>query len=438
MAYVNAYLQFYAAIIMAIILVGNLFHNLHSTENSVRVFYLMLFFDVIMLAAGSADNYLLYSPASFHPMAEPVAAGISDFLYFMIIGHFTVYLDLFNRPEGYKAGIWSKAVLIIGALSGIFWFVSDFSGSIYSQSADALTYGPMYYIGQAGGYLMTAITIGILISRIGKFKRDEAFSFVLFIAGPLIGSLIRNWFKDIILMPLLVTLSLVVIQVFVQGRRELIIKQQQVELSEMRNDLLLSRMKPHFIYNVLNTIYALCDISVEEAKNAIAMFARYLRTNLVDLDSHRLISFEEEIEHVENYLAIEKLRFGDKLKVTYDIKISDFLIPPLTLQAIVENAVRHGIEKKSEGGSVSITTRRTDENILITVKDTGVGFDISDEIRTDSKDTKRKHIGIYSASYRLKSLCGGKLVLDSKEGEGSCATIMIPADREIKRENTGS
>jgi sensor histidine kinase YesM len=185
-------------------------------------------------------------------------------------------------------------------------------------------------------------------------------------------------------------------------------------------------MKPLFIYNGLHSIWAACDHSVDEAKRAIALFAQYLRTSLVDLDSHKLIPFEEEIKYVENYVEIEKIRFGDRLEVKYNIEATDFMVPPLCLQAIVENAVKHGIEKKIGGGTITISSVEDERNIIVTVADNGVGFSDEDAAQNERKNDKRKHVGIYAATHRLENLCGGKLEYNSKKGEGTTAIITIP------------
>ncbi len=426
MAYVNMYIQIYAAIILAIILIGNLAVNLDVRDKNVRVFYLMLFFGILMLFTGGCDNYLLLSETKNNTMLESFAAGVSDFSYFMVIGLFALYLDTYDRAGGYRVSIIAKAVLIICFINGIFWFVSDFSGSIYTQSYEALNHGPMYYIGQVGGYITTIMTIIILITRIKSFKRHETVAFIVFLAGPLIGSLIRGFFKHITLMPVMVAISLMIIQVFVQNAKELLFRHTIVEMSEMRTDLLMSRMKPHFIYNVLNSIYVLCDHSVDEAKRAIALFAQYLRTSMVDLDSHKLIPFDEELKYVENYVEIEKIRFGERLDVKYDIEARDFEIPPLCMQALVENAIKHGIEKKVGGGTITVSSKEDARNFTVTIADNGVGFNDDEILQNEKKNDKRKHVGIYAASYRLENLCGGKLEYDSKRGEGTTATITIP------------
>ncbi len=426
MAYVNTYIQLYTAIILAIILAGNFLFVQEVRQKSVTVFYIMLVFGITMLLAGSADNFLLLPISKDRPILDSLMAGISDISYFLVIGLFTIYLDMYEQPDGYRISIPAHVAFFVSAITGVFWFVSDFTGSIYTQDAEALTKGTWYYFGQVGGYITTLITICILIRKARALKRHEVIAFIAFIAGPLIGSLLKGYLKYVTLMPLMVALSLVIIQVFVQGARESYYRQQMIEMSKMRTDLLMSRMKPHFIYNVLNTIYALCDSSVDEAKRAISLFANYLRTSLVDLDSHKLISFEEELSHVENYLEIEKIRFGDKLIIKTDIKTTDFQVPPLSIQAIVETAVRHGIEKKVEGGTLTISSDEDAENITVTIADTGAGFEDIEKLQNEKKGAKRKHIGMYSSSYRIEKLCGGTVSYVSKKDEGTTATIIIP------------
>ncbi|MCR5487118.1 MAG: histidine kinase [Lachnospiraceae bacterium] len=417
MAYINTYLQLYAAIVMVIMLVGNLFGKYHM-DSCRKLFYDLLGFDIVMLLAGSADNYVLIRLGDETGMLmHAVFAGISDFSYFMVLGLFTLYVDIYAKGGKGRADGIAYVGAAVALAYGIFWFVSDFWGIIYTQNAVALTFGPLYVAGQVGGYVAGLIAILILFRYRRIYTLGEKIGFALFVFIPLLGSIFKYVFSDIILMPLLVTISIIIIQYFIQISRELVYSRQQTEMAKMQTDLLLSRMKPHFIYNVLNTIYALCDSSAEQAKKAIVAFSQYLRKSLVDIDSHELITFEDELNHVENYLMIEKLRFADQLEIEYDIREKDFLVPPLALQAVVENAVRHGIEKKPGGGRLLISTYRAEGAWHIMVKDTGAGFDAGPDIAsiTEGKDG-RKHVGLYSASARLKELCKGSLTIKSRPG----------------------
>ncbi|MBQ1267092.1 MAG: histidine kinase [Proteobacteria bacterium] len=201
----------------------------------------------------------------------------------------------------------------------------------------------------------------------------------------------------------------------------------QLELQESRISIMLSQMQPHFIFNTLNTIYHLCEIDPETARSTIKSFATYLRNNIDNLNRSEMIHFDQEMSFVEAYLNIEKVRFDDELQITFDMPVTNFKLPVLTVQPIVENAVKHGTSKKEGVSSLFITTRETDTSYEIEIRDTGVGFDT-----TCHHDDAHKHIGIDSVRQRLKNLCDGTLTIESKIGEGTTATISIPKKEETQ------
>ncbi len=412
-----------------ILLVGDLLSNSRS-DKSIRIFYVMLLFDIVMLLAGGIDSIILIYMEGTDSLsqAHAIFSGISDLTYFYVLGFFVLYIDMYSRDEVRRVDAIAWIGAVISFIYGVLWFLSDFFGIIYTMDAEGVVPGPLYLAGQVGGYVAGFITILILIVRWRSFNTIEKVGFAAFILIPLIGSYLKGVFSGINIMPLLVTISLVIIQIYVQNTRDMYYIRQQTELEKLHTDLLMNRLKPHFVNNVLNSIYALCDVSAEQAKDAIAKLSRYLRVSLINMDSDRLIFFEEELEHTENYLAIEKLRFGDQLEVIFDIKEQDFLIPALTLQTIVENAVRHGIEKKPGGGRITISTAYEKDGYTVTVNDTGAGFAAED---TDyltgivSDENGRKHVGLYSTAYRVKSLCGGSLAVKSAPGEGTTVIIKL-------------
>ena len=138
------------------------------------------------------------------------------------------------------------------------------------------------------------------------------------------------------------------------------------------------------------------------------------------MSSSYLVSFDEDIEFVQNYLKLEKRRFGDRLTVEYDIQVTNFHIPLLTLQPLVENAVRHGISKRPEGGTIRITTRELEDSYSVLLEDNGVGFDT-----TKAPDDSREHVGLSNVRTRLIALCGGSLTVHSVPGEGTTVEIRI-------------
>ena len=195
----------------------------------------------------------------------------------------------------------------------------------------------------------------------------------------------------------------------------------ELRLQENQISIMLSQIQPHFLYNTLNSIYQLCETNPMRARFMVNSFSEYLRNNLSSLEETGLITFETELSHVNTYLDIEKVRFEDTLEIEYDINCMDFSLPVLTVQPIVENAVKHGTSKKRGGGRVRISTEDDGQDYVITVSDTGCGFD-PDVPKNDGK----RHVGIENVRQRLANMCSGSLTIESKVGEGTVATIRIP------------
>jgi len=209
-------------------------------------------------------------------------------------------------------------------------------------------------------------------------------------------------------------------------------KQEQItdlenELLQSQISVMLSQIQPHFIYNALNVIRGLCHIDPEMASEAIDEFSGYLQGNLESLIINRPVTFERELRHVKLYLSLEKKRFNERLNVVYDIGIDNFQIPALTLQPIVENAVRHGVTKREEGGTVIIRTEESDRDVIITVIDDGIGF-----VSGSLNKGERIHIGIANVKKRLLAMCNGRLCINSEPGAGTTVIITIPKEGCMK------
>ena len=239
------------------------------------------------------------------------------------------------------------------------------------------------------------------------------------------GSLITKFvFFALFIMVLFIVLLVVPSHINATARaKELEIEQKLLkqELQEKRISTMLSQMKPHFIFNTLNTIYHLCDLDPAKAKSTISSFSMYLRNNINNLEQSEMIHFEKELSFINVYLDIEKVRFDDELQIVYDIGVSNFKLPVLTVQPIVENAVKHGTSKKEGISYLYISTRETDAFYEIEIRDTGVGFDTSIH-----PNDGRKHIGVSNVRQRLATLCNGTLTIESTPDVGTTAIIKIP------------
>lgn len=229
--------------------------------------------------------------------------------------------------------------------------------------------------------------------------------------------------------------ALSVILQFIQLVRTIHIRSQrsaklEYELLQSRIAVMLSQIQPHFLFNTLNDIRFLYRESPAQAEEALVCFTRYLRSNMDSLTQTNLIPFGQELSHVQNYINIEKIRFGDRLKVDFAIGCTQFFIPVLTVQPLVENAIRHGVTKKREGGTVTIRTFEDAFGFVIEVCDDGVGFDPA----LPGCDGQT-HTGILNVRTRLENMCGGSLEITSRAGEGTTSIVRIP--KEHHHENTG-
>ena len=195
------------------------------------------------------------------------------------------------------------------------------------------------------------------------------------------------------------------------------------ELSQSRISTMMSQIRPHFIYNTLGSIEQLCELDPKKAGELVHNFAKYLRGNFGELDNPKPILMSQEMEHVHHYINIESVRFPD-MTFSFEMNSEDFCLPALTVQPLVENAIKHGLMKLEKGGSISVISYETDTEYCISVEDDGVGFD------TSKLFDEKKHIGIRNIRDRLNVMVGGTLEIESTQGVGTKVLIRIPKEAE--------
>ena len=201
-------------------------------------------------------------------------------------------------------------------------------------------------------------------------------------------------------------------------RRQREITRQQLEIAHQRASVMVLQMRPHFIYNTMTSIYCLCGQDPQLARQVVMDFATYLRKNFTAIASAAPIPFASELEHARAYLSVEQALYEDSLFVEYDTPHTFFRVPALTLQPIVENAVKHGRNAYAGPFHISVRTRKTDSGSEIVVADDGRGF--------TPPDDEEPHIAIKNILQRLEIMCGGSLTIAPNEGGGTVVTVMIP------------
>ena len=187
---------------------------------------------------------------------------------------------------------------------------------------------------------------------------------------------------------------------------------------------MMSQIRPHFIYNTLGSIEQLCYLDPPKAGELVHNFAKYLRGNFGELDNPKPILMSQEMEHVHYYISIETVRFPD-MTFSFEMNDNDFHNPALTIQPIVENAIKHGLMKLPKGGTIRLVSYETDTHYCVLVEDDGVGFD------TGVLLDERKHVGIRNIRERLKAMVSGTLEIESTVGVGTKVLITIP--KEVRK-----
>ena len=193
------------------------------------------------------------------------------------------------------------------------------------------------------------------------------------------------------------------------------------QLAESRISTMMSQIRPHFIYNTLGSIEQLCEVDPPKAGELVHNFAKYLRGNFGELDNPKPILMSQEMEHVHYYISIERVRFPD-MTFSFEMRSEDFSLPALTVQPLVENAIKHGLMKLQKGGTIRVISYETETDHCICVEDDGVGFDTSELL------DEKKHIGIRNIRDRLKVMVGGTLEIESTQQVGTKVLITIPKE----------
>ena len=203
----------------------------------------------------------------------------------------------------------------------------------------------------------------------------------------------------------------------------------QEALKEARFKNSMSQMQPHFLYNALGSIREIILDDPQYASDLVYDFTTHLRACIKAMSNSDLIPFEQELTNINAYVNIEKMRFGDRLKMVYDIKKTDFKIVPLGIQPLVENSIRHGVYKRGKaGGTVTVRSYGDDKgNVVVQVADDGVGFDF-EQVKAEIASGKRDSTGMLNLIFRFEKMLGAKVDIQSKIGVGSTVTVTFPAN----------
>jgi len=307
--------------------------------------------------------------------------------------------------------------------------------------------GMFYYIGEANVYHRSdlfpissyyAFIVGVanaLLAVRGRHKLGKAAfaCMLLYSLLPIVAAILQLGVSGINFAIIMSVMGLVVLFFEMQAHSARVLQRRteqlaraQTEAAENRIAVMVSQIQPHFLFNTLDTIYGLCDEDAALAKDAIASFSRYLRTNLRSLKRTTPVPISVEMEHARTYLELERMSDEGRLRYEIDMQDSDFSVPALSVQTIVENAVKHGLGGVEQGGSVIVRTRSFPNEHTVTIIDDGCGFD------TDAPVDEGAHIGLANTRQRLMAMCGGTMEVESEVGKGTTVVMRIPKKEDEK------
>ena len=413
------------AIIFSSCLIEQIHEKVHEKKGSRSFLYLLSL--VMLTLIADIVAWIGEGKPALHRMTL-ISATVASCICFLAILCFMNYLRLSLYPSN-RAVLAIFSILITIGLASIALLIGNiFCGySSTVNEAGHLVHPPTPMV--IGIHLTFPVLSFIAILLAPPLARGTSrttrFSFILYTICPVIGVVVDLCIHGLSMTYIGFVISILLIYTGIYRQKQRLITSQQ-------SALMLSQINPHFMYNTLSTIAAMCDIEPRQAKKLTLEFSQYLRRNLTSLTSDDLIPFAQEMDHVECYLKIEKARFQECLNVSYSIQCKDFYVPPLSIQPIVENAVRHGITRKAGGGTVQIAAYKVQKYYVIDIRDDGVGFDPKVK-PTDN----RAHVGLENVSSRIHRMCGGRLEVRSVVGSGTRVVIIIPEKNATpKKEET--
>ena len=410
-------------ILVSVVFLGiALFSSLIHIKSS-KIIWL---FGLVVFFAGA---YFLYSSYGISFWSESIVSnttilGVSMMFYMLFFSMIIVYLLKSTRKLGnivvVLLAVSNAVILILPIVSDVFfydtwiWWIGIqlianivLSGCLIKEFVVSRTRARWLYL--AAFLPMTAFAVDVIGTYLAVWK----------------GGLVSKYVFIV-----LFAVAVIMVLKFIPNNINAATKAKELEmekivlnaeLAESRISTMMSQIRPHFIYNTLGSIEQLCDIDPKKAGELVHDFAKYLRGNFGELDNPKPILMSQEMDHVHHYVSIENVRFPD-MTFSFEMNSEDFYIPALTVQPIVENAIKHGLMKLQKGGAIRVVSYETETDYYVSVVDDGVGFDTS--LLLD----ERKHIGLRNIRERLKAMVNGTIEIESTIGVGTKVIIKIPKE----------
>ena len=404
--------------LLAMMLIGIAFSAIMPTLGRWNRRYFLTFFSLLFLyVVVIFIDLILYAGSDTAKAGK--ALVLIEYLFFSVLTLIPIPFLLHCSGETVKGSAVLRAGVALWVLFWILMLGGQYTDVFYYIAPDhQYTRGSLFPLLMAPLALIMLLTIAALFKR-RKQLSNRIFAALLIYLLPTALLIILYMFApvDIFLSLWMVLCAQTMFGLILTDNIEQFVRQQQ-EIAHQRASVMVLQMRPHFIYNTLMSIYSLCNQDPGKARQVTKDFTDYLRKNFTAVASENLIPFSAELEHTRAYLAVEQAQYEEMLTVDYDTPFIRFRLPPLTLQPIAENAVKHGIDPYAGPLHISIRTRQTSDGCEITVENNGPDFNpINDN---------EPHIALANIRQRLRMMCGGKLNITPRDGGGTMVKVTIP------------
>ena len=381
--------------------------------------YFITFFSVLLIYAGIISiDMMIYDNPEMASLLRVIA--ISEYLCFSVLTVMPMPLLLHCCGEKQLNSVLLRAQIMMWCVFCLMLLATQLSDMFYYVSSDNQYYrGPLFPLMISPLAVIMIINTAALIIKRKKISKRFFLSLLIYILPTTIFIIMYMFFNgvDLLLSFWMFLCALTTFALILTDNMKKYIQQQR-EIANQRANVMILQMRPHFIYNTMMGIYYLCDQDSGKAKQVTLDFTTYLRKNFAALANEDTVPFKDELEHTRAYLAVEQAQFEDSLFVSFDTPHTLFRLPPLTLQPIVENSVKHGMAASDDPMHITIVTRQTDTTSEIIVEDDGPGF--------GSGDNNEPHIALKNIRERLKLMCKGTLEISPREGGGTSVKVTIP------------
>ena len=404
--------------LLVMMALGIAFSALISASDRWSKRYFIALFSLLFLCSLSCYLAMIF-------WYDPNMAAVERVVYFFesvclssLVVLPTVFLLHCCGEDVRRSGL-TKAVSVLWSVYFVMLIAAQFTDAFYYVTPDNL-----YFRGSLFALLISPLDIIMFLNIAATIRRREKLSRQYFVALlvyliPMSAALLVHLFYsvEIVIVFCMALFALLMYGLIISDNVRQNLRYQR-EIANQRAGIMVLQMRPHFIYNTMMGIYYLCDQDPQKAKQVTLDFTTYLRKNFTAIASEDTIPFAEELEHTRAYLAVEQAQFEDSLFVEFDTPHTLFRVPPLTLQPIVENAVKHGLRASNAPIHISVTTRQTDTANEIVVEDDGPGF--------GAVDNNDPHIALENIRQRLSMMCAGTLTITPREGGGTSVRVTIP------------